>query len=171
MRIKIVDKEPRKIRYLKQRDNCNCAPIAILNILKWCGYNATKKYLKDLKRYCKTTKSGTKSKNVTSAFKRYKKIRIKFVNKINLKILDKYLDSKYVAMILQSKWSKDYPERHYFVVTEKKEKYGRIYYKVINWGPENKVEYLTRTKMVKVLNRSLRSNKDPKGWLVKRKDK
>lgn len=170
MQVTISKNRPNKIRYVGQKDGCNCGPISILNILKWCGYNATKKYLKDLKKYCKTTRAGTKSKNISFTLCRYKKIKSKFVNKINLRILDIYLDSGHAALILQSKWTKDEPERHYFIIIEKKEKFGRIYYKTINWGPDKKVAYLTRKKMVKVFKRSLRGNKDPRGWLVKRKD-
>lgn len=170
MRITISKNKPNKIRYVGQKDGHSCGPISILNILKWCGYNATKKYLKDLKKYCKTTRQGTKSKNISLALSRYKKIKSKFVNRISLKILDDHLDNGFAALILHSKWIKDEPERHYFIIIEKKEKFGRIYYKTVNWADDKTVNYLTRRKLNKVFKRSLRSNKDPRGWLIKRKD-
>jgi hypothetical protein len=43
-------------RYCKQRDNYSCAPIAILNALKWTGKNKTLKDLSKLKKELQTTK-------------------------------------------------------------------------------------------------------------------
>ena len=171
MRIKISKEKPNKVRYLAQKDNINCGPVSILNVLKWCGYNATKKYLKDLKIYCNTTKAGTRSKKISSTLNRYKNIRFKRINKINTKILNNYLDKGYAALVLISCWRKEYPERHYFVITEKKEKNDYTFYKAINWNSDSKITWLVKRRLVKVFRRSLMSERDPKIWFIKRKDK
>lgn len=169
MRIKISKEIPKNIRYVIQKDNINCGPLSILNMLKWCGYNATRKYLKDLKTYCKTTKYGTENKNISQTLKRYKNIKFKKINKVDTKILNHYLNNGYAAIILISKWI-DSPKRHYFVITEKKEKYNYVFYKAINWSTDGKIIWLTKEKLIKAFKRSLIMEKDPKIWFVKRKD-
>jgi hypothetical protein len=65
----------RKPRYLRQRDLYSCGVIALLNALKWAGYNIT--YRKDFdkaKRACKCTPDGVYPNDFDVAIRRYKKL-------------------------------------------------------------------------------------------------
>jgi hypothetical protein len=62
-------------RYLKQRDHYSCGAIALLNTLKWAGYQVS--YQRDFKRACRTckcTKEGMFDHHFDTAIRRYKKL-------------------------------------------------------------------------------------------------
>jgi hypothetical protein len=62
-------------RYLKQRDKYSCGAIALLNALKWAGYQIN--YRRDFGRAyraCKCNKDGVYTNNFDTAIRRYKKL-------------------------------------------------------------------------------------------------
>ena len=50
------------MRYCKQRNDFECAPIAILNALKWSGVRVTLNDVAEIRKVCKTNRHGTYSK-------------------------------------------------------------------------------------------------------------
>lgn len=62
-------------RYLKQRNRFSCGVIALLNVLKWAGYNIT--YKRDFKRAynsCKCSRDGVYPNYFDIAIRRYKNL-------------------------------------------------------------------------------------------------
>jgi hypothetical protein len=62
-------------RYARQRDSYSCAAIALLNSLKWAGYDVS--YRRDFGRVCKVckcSKEGTFSFDFDAAIRHYKKL-------------------------------------------------------------------------------------------------
>lgn len=48
-------------RYIKQRNYFECGPVAIINALKWLGFNAQGCHVKHTRKECGTDKDGTTS--------------------------------------------------------------------------------------------------------------
>jgi hypothetical protein len=68
---------PHRPRYVRQKDDYGCGPIAVLNALKWAGYDA--QYKRDyarLIRLCKCTKGGTIDDNFNKAIRQYKRLLV-----------------------------------------------------------------------------------------------
>ena len=60
------------MRYLVQRNEFSCGPIAIINTLKWCGARATySSHYKKLVKDCKTDIHGTSDSAFSYQLKRY----------------------------------------------------------------------------------------------------
>lgn len=155
-------------RYVKQQTKYSCGPVAILNALKKLGYKRTYDYVKQLKKYCKTDRNGTKDENISKALKRFRSLEFKCVNKINTQKLNKYMNDGYIAIILMSKWWEKEPERHYFTIIEKRE-FNTSFYRVVNWDPEETALWIKKPKMIKIFKRSLRSEMHPKAWFIRKR--
>lgn len=61
------------LRWIKQRDQYSCGVVAVINALKWAGYNATyNKDFKRLKKACKCTFEGTFVEDLDRVIRSYK---------------------------------------------------------------------------------------------------
>jgi|3_EtaG_2_1085321.scaffolds.fasta_scaffold02560_19 hypothetical protein len=167
-----LKKRPKSVRYISQRNRYSCGPIAILNIMKWAGYDVTYKYLGTLKKYCGTTRQGTKESGLVSGLNKFQLLVTKYYSRVTAKVLESYINSGYVAILLISKWNNDnIPERHYLSIVGKQVKYTNIFYKVINYGPEGTVVWVSRKKLIRLFNRSLKGQRHPKAWFIRRRDR
>jgi hypothetical protein len=63
-------------KYLRQRDDFSCGPIALMNVLKWAGYNITYKDHTRFVKMCKCSKTGTFSDAFDDALRRYTKLMV-----------------------------------------------------------------------------------------------
>jgi len=93
----------KNIRYIKQRDETSCGPIAIINILKWLGCNITYKYLDTARTLCgwesgNTAASGTTDRGLRFALNTLKIYAI-HRNSPNLKLLDNHLNKGGAAIV------------------------------------------------------------------------
>lgn len=92
------------VRYVKQKDNTSCGPIALINTLKWLGYSVSYDFLHIARYMCKCESNrskdggGTTDMNFERALKSF---GIKKKRKIQptIKELDKHIDSGGIAII------------------------------------------------------------------------
>jgi len=86
------------VRYVKQKDDTSCGPIALINTLKWLGYKVSYDFIHVARYLCKwdgknsEDGAGTTDKNLDSALK-YFKIKKKRKVQPKLKEIDDHLDS------------------------------------------------------------------------------
>lgn len=96
------------MRFIKQKDQYSCGPIAIMNALKWAGLHTTyKTHFYKIKSLCKTTILwGTTPDNMTTTLLKHSKY-LSFTTKslVTLKEIDKHLNAG-GAVILEY-WFKD----------------------------------------------------------------
>ena len=114
------------MRYVRQRDQYSCGPIAIMNALKWAGLSATyRTHFHKIRSLCKTTMSwGTTPKNMTVTLEKYSKC-LSFTTKslVTLKEIDKHLAAG-GAVILEYWFLDDemgYYDGHYVFVFRERE--------------------------------------------------
>lgn len=110
------------MRFVKQKDQYSCGPIAIMNALKWAGLPATyRTHFHKIRSLCKTTMSwGTTPDNMTMALLKHSKY-LNFTTKslVTLKEIEKHLDAG-GAVILEYwfKDEKDYDGHYVFIFRE-----------------------------------------------------
>ncbi|MFA5024169.1 MAG: C39 family peptidase [Patescibacteria group bacterium] len=109
-----------KIRYIRQRDEYSCGPVAIVNALKFIGINATHDsvcYVSMLCNCCRET--GTEPEDIERAFKA---LEVKFKRKIfpTLKEIDDHIDNG-GALLLDYFWSPE--DGHYTLCIGRTPKY------------------------------------------------
>ena len=92
-----------QIKYVKQRDQYTCGPVALLNLDKWRGLSPTYKDLPRYKRLCKTDSTGTQPRQFE-----------KVVGKRGRKLSYSQIKKHPGAFILNTKWPED--GGHYFLV-------------------------------------------------------
>lgn len=88
------------IRYVKQKNKYTCGPVAIINIMKWCGYNTS--YKKDIKKIIKTTNTdvgGTYFYEIGLALENVRNIKTLIRHKINITEIKKQLKMNNVVLI------------------------------------------------------------------------
>lgn len=108
------------IRYVKQRDDYNCGPIAIVNVLKWAGLPLTYGSMHIFNQLMKTSlRRGTRRSEISSVLKLFKEV-ISFRHKKEPTLDDirNHLDKGGIAIVLV-RWMEDGQSwGHYFVVDE-----------------------------------------------------
>ena len=127
------------VRFNKQYDNYSCGPVAILNALKWAGYNCT--YKQDfhfIKELCECVNEpdwqGTHYLNLSSALKEYR-IKFKFIRKPSLFQIVTHLE-KGGAVILRVLFKEEENHQdtffgHYFLCFDFDSK--KSIFKVVNY--------------------------------------
>lgn len=85
-------------RYVKQKDNFNCGPVAVINTLKWLGFNISYDWLSDVRDACQCTRNGTSDLDFEKALK-YFKIKKKRRIQPSQKDIDKHIDSGGAVLI------------------------------------------------------------------------
>jgi hypothetical protein len=95
-------------RYIKQRDRYNCAPVAIINALKWAGEKATYSELNRLKELCKCkSPEGTWSDHFHTALGKEKGlINSRQIKNPSLTEINEWLDKGNAVIVLYNWWKK-----------------------------------------------------------------
>ena len=171
MRLK-MKKDFKNPRYVGQRDGFSCGPISILNVLKWAGYDVTSKYLADLKRYCKTDKGGTDTKNITKVLQRYSKLKYQCVPFIKVQDLHNHIKNGGSAIVEISWFDKKKKETtgHYYAIVGILEYGNVVSYKAINWKIGFTQNFADRKAIVKEFRKCMKSEENPKAWLIEREN-
>lgn len=170
MRLKIK-KDQKDIRYIGQRDQYSCGPLAILNILKWAGYDITSKYLPNLRRYCKTDENGTDTKNISKVLERYSKLKVECVPFITIKNLHNHIENGGAA-IIEVSWFDEIKKQttgHYYIIVGMFKYSNTTSYKVINWRSGFTKNMANRKAIVREFRKCIRSENNPRAWLIERK--
>jgi hypothetical protein len=148
------------IKYIKQKDNTSCGPVAIINILKWLGCNVGYDYIDMARALCKWrggTDGGTGDiKNALRALK------IKAIHRkhFTLKKLDKHINNNGIAILeyIIPGYS-IYKGWHYSLCVDK----YKDTYVIVNDGREKTISYYRKSTVSKMMRRS---KKYCSYWLV-----
>lgn len=167
-------------RYLNQRDDYSCGPIAIVNAFKWLGYSATTKDLTVLRKVCELDKEyGITIKGLNNGLKymckKYKHPKIRKTTKVTIKRIEKLI-SQGKAVLVDFGWMRKElgtTAGHYFLI------HGVLpglltksaaFFKTAN-GPIGRtskpIEYLIRTDLAWILKH--RQSGWPTAWILDEK--
>jgi len=122
------------VRYLKQRDGYSCGPVAVLNAMKWAGFEVTGENLKVFRwiALC-TSPHGCWPRHLHNLIKlQFERKASAMKGKPTMKYMDKWLDQGN-SIIMRYFWhDKERNKRvgHYIFIPDRTEKY----YKVCNDG-------------------------------------
>ena len=168
-------------RYLNQKDDYSCGPIAIVNAFKWLGYSATTKDLIVLRKVCELDKDyGVTIEGLNNGLKymckKYKHPKIRKTKKVTIKRIEKLI-SQGKAVLVDLGWMR--PELgttagHYFLIHKTVSGFltkDAAFFRTIN-GPvkykTNKVvPYLVRTDLAWILKH--RQSGWPTAWILNEK--
>lgn len=112
-------------RYVKQRNTYSCGVIAVINALKWAGYNFTYDQLYNVLSEVLQTNSeiGTEEKYLDKVLKLFgsKVFSVTHVKSINFKQLNKEIEEGHAVILLTHTDDHD-KDMHYFLVIGKQDK-------------------------------------------------
>lgn len=98
----------KKVKYLRQKDSSSCGPIAVINAMKWLGYNVTSDFIPFCKWLCLCkdsikTSGGTRQEDLHNAIKflELKNTLIKHSGK-NIKKINDHLDANGSVLLIYS---------------------------------------------------------------------
>jgi predicted double-glycine peptidase len=106
-------------RWIRQRNNYSCGPVAIMNLLKWLGESVT--YANDYAywlKQCKTAKYGTSLYNFTRVLYNLDGIKISPRNVPNIGVIDEALLNGRAVVMKSAYISNDVYEGHYYLITD-----------------------------------------------------
>jgi hypothetical protein len=154
----------RKCRWIKQRDNHSCVPVAILNVLKWAGFPVTYRsafdYWKEMVKH--TAENGTHIRDYSFIFSRMPEVKMKRKTRPSLAEIDSVL-SEGNAVLLRSAWKAgDEVHRHLLLITARTQKSWFLTntFRGHAWFPKQVVETLYMEK------HRLRSGIYPTAWFI-----
>lgn len=149
-------------RYIRQRDNYSCGPVALLNALKWAGATRGTSYatLPSWRDTCRTTRrEGTR---FTDLFRAARMLPLlgarKAKPRVRLADIDAHL--RHGGAVILGSVSEPMGGFHWFLVTERLELSGEPSYKVVNFD-RRATQRLVSAKTIK---RSMRLAASRKGY-------
>jgi len=157
-----------KTRYVRQRDNTSCGPVALINILKWQGLDVCyDEYIHFMRHLCDHTPGADGGTTEIGMRRALKSLGIKFkVYRMNkLYKMDKHLDAGNIALL-------DYPVPYYCKGGKIDFCKGDLHfalcigrtpktYTMVNDGTRNTVGHRLRSTMEKMFRES-----DTHVWLI-----
>lgn len=91
------------VRYVKQRDETSCGPVAIINVLKWMGYKVSYDFIHTARYLCNWEDTWSADPGATDldVERALKKLDIKKKRRIKptLKEIDKHIDSGGIILL------------------------------------------------------------------------
>lgn len=157
-----------KIRYLKQRDQFRCGPIAIINVLKWAGLPATYKTIDLFSIIMRTNENkGTKRLEITKALKLFDPvIKFKHKNKPTSDDIRNHLDSNRIALVL-IRWidEKKKAHGHYFVI----DRVSNNNFNCINYSEDLLTESPISLDSMDVILHIIAKGRTSKAWLIEKR--
>jgi hypothetical protein len=137
-------------RYIRQRNNYSCGPVALLNALKWAG--ATKGTSYEMVSYwceaCRTTKRmGTSFIDLFRAARTLPLIGARKARP-KVKLIDINAHLRHGGAVILGSFSESMNGFHWFLVTEKIDLAGEVSYRVVNFDRRS-TQRLVSVKMIK----------------------
>jgi len=158
------------VRYVKQpRDTYICGPVAVINALKWAGSNTTLKDLKKVKNVCEYN-LGVKSGDVSRALRKLGRPYLKFICRRYATIdkIDEHLDKGGFIILLTSVRKPDGKRRgHYWAISYKHDDLYKAH-NVEDRDGSLVHSYISRNRVLELMQNSIRKHGDPRVWLVRR---
>lgn len=144
----------KNIRYIKQRDDTSCGPVAIINVLKWLGCKVTYKYLDMARFLCKwydgsTGESGTTDRGLRHALNILKIHAIHKSSK-SLKILDRHIEKGGIAIVEYVIPGCSIEKGWHFALCVGKENDSYI---IVNDGKDRTLSYYKRDTILKIIRK------------------
>lgn len=156
------------IRYVKQKDEYNCGPIAIVNVLKWAGLPLTYGSMHIFNHLMGTSiRKGTRRLEMSKTLKLFKQIiNFRHKNEPSVEDIRNHLDKGGIAILL-IRWIEDGESwGHYFVVDEVIN--GGIY-SVINFTKSMPARSnITNYSLAEWLEKKV-SGTGSKAWLIEKR--
>ena len=141
-------------RYIRQRDNYSCGPVALLNALKWAGATKGTSYdtLPSWRNICKTTRRrGTSFTDLFHAARMLPLIGARKARpKVKLADIDAHL--RHGGAVILGSFSERMSGFHWFLVTGKVDMAGEPSYTVVNFDRRS----TQRLVSAKTVRRSMR---------------
>jgi len=92
-------KRPR-IKFWSQRSDVDCAPVAILNALRWLGYDVSfRKHYKQLCIECGQDKTGTKHSAIGKLLKTVDGLKVTRPRKMTISRFENFLNGRKTAIV------------------------------------------------------------------------
>lgn len=159
------------MRFIRQRDQYSCGPIAILNALKWTGISITyRSHFKKIKTLCKTTMNwGTTPENITKVLLDYSEhLNFEIKELVTLKSIDKHLKAG-GALILEYWFNEDgIYDGHYVFIFQRD---GHDFITVNNMNAAPAAQPCTRQMLKSMLRcKKYRHTGSPSAWLINKND-
>ncbi len=155
-------------RYLKQADGSYiCGPIAVMNVLKWVGYDVKYNDLKYFKDMCECNIDGTRRNNFERTLGFFRPdIKFYVRNIIKIGQIDKHLEKDGFIILQTSKMEDGNRTGHYWSVSSKSMN-SYIAHNVRDYD-ENFYSrcILLRSEVVQRLRRSLTYYNEPRGYFI-----
>ena len=140
------------MKFLNQYDKYSCAPIAIMNALRWLGFNHNN--LEWFRGLCNTKETGDAiGTHINDIDKAIKTLGLQSAHKINPSInyIDRALNKNHAVIITYYGKSVRGPEFGHVILCT-----GRMgpHYKVINCDrtEPKPIQFITREKMIRLIN-------------------
>ena len=151
-------------RFIKQRDEYSCGPVAIVNALKWAGIKATYAHVKKYKRICKTEEDmGTTLFAIHETLAATKVFKIVRLYNPPIKRIDEHIDGGGAVLFgsTKIKTEESYEGHYALIVSRSQKRYG-----VCNLEPPGK-SYKTccRKRFIKKFMKRFEGDK-PVVWLL-----
>ena len=111
-----------KPRYISQKDNYSCGPVAFINLMKWSGENVTYKDINFYKEFLMCDKSGTFRGVFSVAIESLYNLNVKHVSNPRSKDIDGCLDKGGSVVLVYSFYDEDEEDceaGHFMFVTKK----------------------------------------------------
>lgn len=159
------------VRFLRQKDQYSCGPVAVINALKWAGLPLTyKSDFKEIKTRCKTTADwGTTPHNISKVLSQYDELSFEIKQLITLKDIEEHLLSG-GAVILEY-WFKDETlyDGHYVFIYERE---GNDFVVVNHMSDGSAVQVCSRQNLKSMLRcKKYRYTGSPSAWLIRKVSK
>ncbi len=137
-------------RYVRQRNDYSCGPVALLNALKWAGRKgAYRKDIELLKAECGTTRKGTPFANMVYAA-RFHRGYFSVTSKRNVTIADINAHLRRGGAVILGSVSTilDPDAYHYFLITERIGLRGEASYRTVNFD-RRATQRLVSSKLIR----------------------
>jgi len=157
------------MRYIKQKDNYSCGPVAIVNALKWAGEKTTYKNIKEIKQKCNcVSPSGMWHSRMTAYLRKNKSLvvtKIRESPNIKIKEIDNWLGLNNIVILRYNMWVRqNIWAGHYIMISDKTDGL----YKVHNIGDKSS---LTLTvSQLKYMVKDHLGKWPPDAWFIRKKN-
>lgn len=149
------------IKYINQIDKYSCGPIAILNVMRWAGCKTPYSYIYCLRSILNIRKEkGSWSTDIDRLLRCINKVHVLKHDFIKLEYINTVLTNNKIV-VLQHPVKVN--EGHFTIIVSKQNNR----YKLLN--PFYSSSYLSKSKLLKLLNRTWPDGVRNKAWIITKK--
>lgn len=151
-------------RYVRQRNNYSCGPVALLNALKWAGRKCSYKDLCAIQAQCRTTKQGTPFLDMVYAARLYKgDFSVVARHHVTLAKIDAHLKNGGIVILGSVSTLRSADNYHYFLITEKVGLKHESSYRAVNFDKRATLRLVSSKLIKEGMRRAAAMDVDRKG--------